>query len=193
MIIPVYPESKGLIFDIDGTLADTMPIHFDAWSEVLKHYGLSLSYDRFLSMAGIPGFRIAEKINLLLNASMPEAEATKMKEEKFIMRINEVKAIDQVVSVVKKYYKKLPMTAGTGGRRHIAQMTIRAIGLEDYFMAIVSSDDVREHKPAPDTFLECSRIMNVSPENCQVFEDGDAGIEAAKKAGMLFTDVRDYL
>lgn len=193
MKITIYPQTQGLIFDIDGTLADTMPIHYEAWQDVLKTYGLSLSYDDFLSMAGIPGFKIAETINRKLNAGIPTLEATRMKEQKFINRIEEVKAIDEVTSIVYEYHKKFPMTAGTGGRRHIAEMTIKAIGLEGYFTGLVSSDDVKAHKPAPDTFIECSKIMNVPPENCQVFEDGDAGIEAARRAGMLITDVRDYL
>ena len=85
------------------------------------------------------------------------------------------------------------MSVGTGASRKSACLQLSALGIKDYFDFIVSADDVEKHKPEPDTFLKCAHLMNVNPRFCQVFEDGDLGIEAANKAEMIITDVRPYI
>jgi len=98
-----------------------------------------------------------------------------------------------VVSIVKKYYGKLPMAVGTGASRISAKAQLDALNLTQYFDAIVSASDVENFKPEPHTFLECARLIGVEPQYCQVFEDGVLGIAAAQKAGMMVTDVRPYI
>jgi beta-phosphoglucomutase-like phosphatase (HAD superfamily) len=117
----------------------------------------------------------------------------KQKQTSFWDLAHLLEPVEEILSIVKEYHGKLPMSVGTGASRKSAEVQLKALGLTDYFDAIVSADDVTHHKPEPETFLECARLMNVEPKNCQVFEDGDLGIEAAKKAGMITTDVRPHI
>lgn len=191
-MIDIPQKAKALIFDIDGTLADTMDIHYRAWEKVASRYGFKYPREVFYELAGIPTMKIMGMLNERFNLNFTE-ETVREKEAAFLDLLHEVKPIEPVADVVRKYKGVLPMALGTGGTRFFAELTIKTIGFENYFDVLVSADDVENHKPAPDTFLECARRMNVSPEFCVVFEDGIQGLEAAKRAGMIIVDVRPYL
>lgn len=193
MILDKNPLSKALIFDLDGTLVDTMPVHYEAWRKILKKRGIEFSEELFNTFCGIPTFKIVPMINEIFNVNLIPEEIVAEKEEAFLNSIDSIKIIESVFEIVKKYYGKLPMSIGTGGYRRIAEVTMRKVGLDKYFNIIVTADDVEHHKPHPDTFLLCAKKMGVSPEYCEVFEDGDNGLIAAKKAGMIATDVRKYV
>jgi len=186
-------EPKGLVFDCDGTLADTMPLHFIAWMEASKRHGFPFDEVVFQSMAGMPALKIiatiAREHGLVLDPLAVAAD----KEAGFVRLIPQVEPIDPVVQVVKRCFGKLPMALGTGGTREIAWKTIDAAGLRRYFDILVSSQDVSRHKPEPDTFLQCAERMGIAPEHCQVFEDADLGLEAARRAGMIPCDVRPWI
>jgi len=103
-----------------------------------------------------------------------------------------VKPIEPVAEIARKYYGKLPMAVGTGGHREAVEQTLIITGLRKYFDIIITANDVDNFKPHPETFLKCAELMNVEPEFCEVFEDGDLGLEAAQMAGMIATDVRSW-
>jgi len=103
-----------------------------------------------------------------------------------------IKPMEPIASFAKKNHGKIPMSIGTGGGRRSAELILEAIGMRSYFQIIVTANDVKNHKPEPDTFLKCAELMGIEPDFCQVFEDGDKGIEAAIKAGMKVTDVRPF-
>ncbi len=111
----------------------------------------------------------------------------------FLEKIEDVRIIEPVARLAREYHGRLPMSLGTGGTRELAALTMKAIGMDRYFDVVVTADDVTRHKPAPETFLRCAELMGVEPRYCQVFEDGDQGLEAARSAGMVPTDVRPYL
>jgi beta-phosphoglucomutase family hydrolase len=182
-----------LIFDIDGTLADTMPLHYEAWSNVAEKYGFEYPEDLFYAQAGMPSTDIVRHINENQNKNLDAAKVMLEKEENFLKCLDQVKPITAVTDVVYRYYGKLPMSLGSGGSRFVAEKIVRAIGMDRYFSIMVTSDDVENPKPAPDTFLKCARFMGVVPQVCQVFEDGDLGIEAARRAGMIATDIRPFV
>jgi len=193
MCIPIDPKAKAFIFDIDGTLADTMELHYLAFQEVLLRAGFDFKKDEYLTFAGVPTFKIIETINkrykLNLNISIVDE-----KEKAFEKRLQLVKPIEPVVTIVNKYKGIIPMCLGTSSIRYHADIIIKKIGLDGVFkIPAVTAEDVKNHKPYPDTFLECARRMSVDPKECIVFEDGDNGIEAAKRAGMLVVDVRPYV
>jgi len=193
MKIKINSSTKGLIFDLDGTLADSMPIHFKAWKLTAAENGFEYTEKQFLETAGMPTHKIVPVINKELGLNLDAQKFSHRKEEIFLENIKDLKVIQPVADIVKEYYNKLPMSIGTGGKKDIAKLTLKILGLEKYFDVIVSAEDVENHKPDPDTFLKCAELMNVKPEFCQVFEDGEMGLSAAKKAGMIVTDVRPFI
>jgi len=116
----------------------------------------------------------------------------KVKLDEFYLIQHNVTPIEPVIALVQKYHGKMPMSVGTGGHREAVEKTLEIIGLRKYFDILVTANDVTKHKPHPETFLRCAELMNVAPAECEVFEDGDLGIEAARRAGMIATDVRGW-
>ncbi len=181
----------AIIFDCDGTLADTMPAHYEAWIAILDRYGLEMSEDRFYALGGWPTRRVAD---LLIAESGRQIDAAKLsheKEELFSETLHLVRPIEPVVEVARRERGRLPIAVATGAVRLICERILRQIGLPGWFDAIVSSEDVERHKPSPDIFLEAARRLGVEPLRCQVYEDTDPGVEAARRAGMQYVDVRE--
>jgi beta-phosphoglucomutase family hydrolase len=189
--IEVYPNAKALIFDIDGTLADSMQLHVDALNAVMKPFGVVVSTEFLQSVAGAPVFKLMEILKEKYNLEDMDIEkASIQKEEIFRSLIPQIEPVKPVIDLFHKYYGKLPIACGTGGERLNAIPTLTALGILDKVDAVVTCDDVENGKPAPDTFLKCAEILGVSPSECQVFEDADLGIQAALAGGMMVTDVR---
>jgi beta-phosphoglucomutase family hydrolase len=193
MKIEVDKKVKGLIFDMDGTLADSMPVHFKAWMMTAEENGFVYTEKQFLDTAGMPTLKIVPLINRELGLNLDPEKFSRRKEELFLENIKDIKPIKPVADIVREYYGRLPMSIGTGGKKDIARLTLEIIGLDKYIDIIVSAEDVLNHKPHPDTFLKCAELMNVEAEFCQVFEDGEMGLAAAEKAGMIVTDIRPFL
>jgi HAD superfamily hydrolase (TIGR01509 family) len=188
----IPPDTRGLIFDCDGTLADTMPLHLVCWQRAMKELGGNLTADEFWSFAGVPTIRIIEIINERHGYAIDPLVGCELKERYYVELVHTVKPISEVVAVVEAYRGRLPMAVATGGQMAIVTETLRTIGLGGAFEHVVSADDVAHGKPAPDIFLEAARRIDVPPEDCLVFEDADAGIQAARAAGMAFIDVRQF-
>jgi beta-phosphoglucomutase family hydrolase len=189
-MIPIPPHIRGLVFDCDGTIADTMPAHYRAWVQALGEHGVEFPEALFYEMGGIPTPRIVEILNERHGHSMPVMETAHYKETLFEQLIGQVMPIEPVVEVVKEYHGNLPMAVATGGFRHICDKTLDALHLRDKFQAIVCAEDVTHGKPAPDIFLEAARRLDVEPSLCMAFEDANLGIQAATAAGMIVIDVR---
>jgi beta-phosphoglucomutase-like phosphatase (HAD superfamily) len=185
---------KGLIFDLDGTLADTMPYHYRSWNVACRKFGADIDTAFLRKHMGSPGWIIAEEI-IKENKLEGIVTAEQIISEKLIQFYKDhhlVRPIDPVVNIVKKYYGKLPMAVGTGGHREAVEKTLVITGLRQYFDIIITSNDVTNFKPHPETFIKCAELMKIDPQFIEVFEDGDLGIEAAKTAGMVATDVRSW-
>jgi HAD superfamily hydrolase (TIGR01509 family) len=185
---------KGLIFDLDGTLADTMPYHFKGWRLACRKFGADIDTAFLRKHTGTPGWIIADEIikkcNLGESVTIDQIMDEKLLE--FYKEQHLVKPIIPVVDIVKKYWRKMPMAVGTGGHREAVERTLEVTGLRKYFDIIITANDVENFKPHPETFLKCADLMNVEPKFIEVFEDGDLGIEAAISAGMVATDVRSW-
>ena len=190
--LEVNPMAKALIFDLDGTLADTMPVHFWAYKNILSEYGIDFTPELFATLAGIPAVDTIRKLNELFGTKMNPEEIGHFKEAEYEKIMHKMKPVEPVVELMKEYHGKLPMAVGTGGYKRLAWKTMRILGLDNYFDILVSSDDISHPKPHPETFLKCAELLGVEPEFCQVFEDGEPGIRAASAAGMMATLVTGF-
>ena len=184
---------KALIFDLDGTLADTMPVHYKACQIVCNKYGFDFPEDFFYAEAGKPTLTVFELLIKKLGKDLDGSLLGIEKETVFLSLIHEVKPLDFIAEIADFHKGKVPMAIGSGGQRKSVDLTIDAIGMSNYFDAIVSCDDVKNFKPHPETFLKAANQMNVAPKDCIVFEDGDLGIDAAKAGGMMVVDIRQFL
>jgi beta-phosphoglucomutase-like phosphatase (HAD superfamily) len=193
MRLEVDPRARALIFDVDGTLADSMPIHYLAWKMTSENHGILFSEEQFYELAGVPTPKIAQII-LQKESIDPQAlELAHEKEQKYLEMMHLMQPVAPVLDIVKKYKGLLPIGAGSGSPKDVVMLSLEALGIADCFQAVVTYEEVEHPKPAPDTFLKCAALLNVEPEYCQVFEDGEPGLVAARAAGMIVTDIRPFL
>lgn len=189
----VHPETRALIFDLDGTLSNSLPVHFATWNKIGEQFGFVFDPQILIELTGMPTIAFARRIKEQYNLDVDPEEIVKLKQQSFWDSSSLLEPVKEITDIVKEYHNRLPMSVGTGASRRSAEVQLEALDIAKYFDFIVSAEDVTRHKPEPDTFLECARLMNVDPSVCQVFEDGDLGITAAKKAGMIVTDVRPHI
>ena len=184
----------ALIFDFDGTLADTMFFHWKAWEIVAQRHGIKLDQKRLYSMGGIPSRDIL--IILSREQSLPDLDieaAAKEKEAEYVKMMGKVRLIEPIASIARENRGKLPMAIATGGRRSIMETILPQLGIQDWFQTVVTSQDVTRQKPAPDIFLEAARRLGVEPQYCRGYEDTDLGLEGIRAAGMEAVDVRQII
>ena len=182
--------TKALIFDCDGTLTDSMPLHYRAWCSVLDPLGIEFTEAEFYRLAGVPGHGV---LGHLTGGELAEDEVSRIlhqRELAFFQRIDEVEPVTAVLEIVHEHHGKLPMAVASGSVRESVHLQLDALGIQSFFGAIVAAEDTSRHKPEPDVFLEAARRLGVEPESCCVYEDSDLGIEAARRANMTFVDVR---
>ncbi len=177
-------DFAAYIFDCDGTLADTMPTHYKAWLGALGPHAEMFPEAMFYELGGVPTARIVELLNERHQLALPVDELVAHKEHLFLEMSHSIAAIEPVVAIARSFSGVKPMAVASGGHRRIVMNTLRALGIADLFQVIVTSEDYRRGKPAPDPFLEAALRLGVSPEQCLVFEDTSTGIAAANAAGM---------
>jgi len=184
---------KALIFDCDGTLADTMPAHFHAWQAALAEHGIEFTEERFYALAGQPTPKIVRLLAKEQGVALDHGAVTRAKEDAYLKQIETVRPIEPVLKIAKQARGQLKLAVASGAVRRVLERTLAHVGITDWFEAIVSADCVKRHKPEPDVFLEAARRLGVPAAACRVYEDGDLGIEAARRAGMECVDIRPML
>jgi beta-phosphoglucomutase-like phosphatase (HAD superfamily) len=187
--------TRGLIFDCDGTLADTMPVHFRAWTAMLAAHGLVFPEPQFYAMAGMPSARIIDQLAVEQEREIAAAAVLAMvddKEDRYVDMIDTVGPIAVVLDIAARHRGVLPMAVASGGERRIVVRTLEVIGVSEWFDAVVCAEDTTLHKPEPDVFLEAARRLDVPAASCVVFEDSELGLEAARRAGMTGIDIRPW-
>lgn len=182
----------AIIFDCDGTLTDSMPVHYLAWHSTLSRYGIEFPEARFYELAGVPTDRIIERLAAEQQVEVDARAVAGEKEAAFLQLIHLLKPIDVVLEVAEHFRGRLPMAVASGGFRDVIVQQLERIGCADWFDAIVAAEDTERHKPFPDVFLEAARRLGVEPTKCLVYEDADLGLEAARAAGMDAIDVREH-
>lgn len=192
-MLEVPPGTTALLFDCDGTLADTMTLHYEAWRETLAEHGVDCPREFIDEHAGVPTDLIVAEINVRWRVDLEPGVITSVKEARFEEQVHRTEPIEEVLNTALAYHGKLPMGVVSGGIKKVVTATLEAIDALRLFPVIVTADDPVAPKPAPDCFLDAALRLGVEPVGCHVFEDGDPGIVAAKAAGMTVTDVRKHV
>ncbi len=185
----------GYIFDLDGTLVDTMPLHYTAWEAALKKAGLKgrLDENLFYELGGVPSRKVAALLGKRHGLVLDPDAVYRQKEEMFKGSLEKLTVIAPVVEFARKVAASHPVAIASGGTRDVVESTLRKTGLAPLFPVVVTADDVEHGKPAPDMFLLAAKRMGVPPSGCLVFEDGQPGIRAAEAAGMKWVFVQSRL
>jgi beta-phosphoglucomutase-like phosphatase (HAD superfamily) len=186
---PPYPSA--IIFDCDGTLADTMPLHWRAWQVISRRHGFSLPEDRFYSLGGVPSREILRMLSTEQGVPLDPLAVAREKETEYLPLIAQVEPINTVVGIARENYGQIPLAVASGGTKRIIEQVLEHLGIRELFQAIVTSEDIVNQKPAPDIFLEAARRLGVPPQFCRAYEDTDLGMQAIRAAGMEAVDVRE--
>ena len=184
-------QPSGLIFDCDGTLVDSMPLHWRAWDIVCKRHGIEFSEKRHYAMGGMPSRKILALLKEEQGLDFDPVEVSHEKEEAYLPLMSQVGLIEPVVAIAREHRGRIPMAVATGGRTQFIRPLLERLDIADWFSALVTSDDVANPKPAPDTYLKAAALLGVPAEECRAFEDTDLGMDSIRAAGMKAVDVRE--
>jgi HAD superfamily hydrolase (TIGR01509 family) len=180
---------KAYLFDCDGTIADSMPLHYVAWSMALAERGCEFSEDLFYAWGGMSVAEIISALNEQRGLGMPVADVARRKEELYFENLPLLKAVPEVLEHIEASYGRIPFAVVSGSTRESVTASLSALHLLDKFETLVCAGDYKKSKPDPEPFLIAARRLGVAPEECLVFEDADMGIEAATAAGMASVKV----
>lgn len=187
-----FDAYAALVFDCDGTLVDTMPAHYIAWRKTMQRFGIDFAEDRFYSLGGVPAPTIVKMLSDEAGLSLDAQQIAHEKEELYAHSLTAAEPVHAVLEIAERYRGKLPLAVATGSHRWIAHHALDLIGIRDWFDCIVTFEDVTHPKPAPDTYIEAAKQLNIAPAECLAFEDADPGIQSARDAGMDVIDVRPF-
>ena len=183
-----FPTSgyDAVVFDLDGTLVDSMPAHLEAWCDALSLYGAAgiFKEDVFMAMGGRPTRDIVIQLNDEYDLRLDPESVAFAKREAFLKRLSSITLIDEVAEFAQSLRGKLPLAIASGGTRMAVEKTLAMVGISDWFDEVVTVDDVPAGKPEPDIFLYAAKLLNVHPSNCLALDDAPAGILSAQRAGM---------
>jgi HAD superfamily hydrolase (TIGR01509 family) len=182
-------DFRAYLFDCDGTIVDSMPLHYIAWKAALGEWGCELDEALFYAWGGKPTDVIISTLNEMNGLKMPVEALAQYKEELYFDLLPRLKAIPEVVEHIKARHGQLPFAVVSGGRRSSVVRSLTVLGLLDKFETIVGADDYTRGKPAPDAFLLAAERLGMAPTDCLVFEDTEIGIQAATAAGMASVKV----
>jgi HAD superfamily hydrolase (TIGR01509 family) len=184
---------RAAIFDCDGTLAHTMPLHYRAWVEALRARESEMAEQLFYDLAGVPTKDIVSILNDRFGYRLDVEETAAAKEALYEELLPQAPPVPRVVSLVRDYHGRYPLAVASGGLRRLVERTLQGLGLQGHFDVLCTTEDVARGKPAPDLFLYAAERLGVPPIDCVVFEDADLGLEAARRAGMQPVDIRPWL
>jgi beta-phosphoglucomutase-like phosphatase (HAD superfamily) len=186
MLCDALPDGfKGLIFDCDGTLVETLAAHVQAFRDVLQLYGLDVSTEWCRSKYGQPNlFVLGTYEREVARLPVPVEFFLKQWVERYSQNLHLLQEISETCEVARAWHGRVPMAVASNGRRANVEATLRSLDLLPLFDSVVSVEEVEHGKPEPDLFLEAARRLGVQPADCVVFEDSVEGLQGARRAGM---------
>lgn len=188
LTLPEGPFSAYL-FDCDGTIADSMPLHYETWKSALAKWNCPFPEELFYAWAGMPTPKIITMLGEKFGISLPVKETTDEKEEAYLQLLPRIEGIPEVIEQILLQYGKLPIAVVSGSPRESVLKTLTYLGLRDKFKVIIGAENYENGKPAPDPFLLAAKQLGVQPSQCLVFEDADLGVQSADAAGMKWVRI----
>lgn len=180
---------KAYLFDCDGTIADSMPIHYITWKRALGEWNCEFTEEIFYAWGGMPMDEIISTLNLQQRLKMPVEDVARRKEELFFETLPQLKAVPEVLEHIEDQYGRIPFAVVSGGTRESVTASLEALKILDRFETLVCAGDYTKSKPDPEPFLTAARRLGVAPQSCLVFEDTEMGLQAATAAGMASVKV----
>lgn len=182
----VLPEGnfKAYLFDCDGTIANSMPLHYKAWKHILDQHNCPFPEEQFYAWGGRPIREILATLNILHGLDMPIDEIAVTKEKHYYSVISELEAVPEVLEHIHEAHGRVPFAVVSGSTRESVVRSLETLGLLDRFDTLVCAGDYTRSKPDPEPFLLAAERLGIAPADCLVFEDTDMGVDAAKAAGM---------
>lgn len=182
-------DFKAYLFDCDGTIADSMPLHYTAWRSVLSEWGCEFTEDLFYEWGGMPVVEIISALNKRDGLAMPIEVIQKRKEELFYSNLPKMRPVPEVVEHIHARHGEIPFAVVSGSTHESVRASLNTLNLLDRFETLVCAGDYKRGKPHPEPFLLAAERLGVAPEHCLVFEDAQMGIDAATAAGMASVKV----
>ncbi len=180
---------KAYLFDCDGTIADSMPLHYVAWNKALSEWNCEFSEELFYAWGGMPVAEIIATLNRKQSLQMPVAEISKRKEDLYFEVLPQLTAVPEVLEHIEISHGQIPFAVVSGSTRDSVIASLEALKILDRFDTLVCAGDYQNSKPHPEPFLLAAERLGVAPEDCLVFEDTDMGIQSATAAGMASVKV----
>jgi HAD superfamily hydrolase (TIGR01509 family) len=185
MTLPIPPGPfAAYLFDCDGTIADSMPLHYIAWSHALAEHGCAFDEDLFYAWGGRPIVEIIASLNEMHSLQMPVDEVAHRKEQLYFELLPQLKAVPEVLEHIELSHGRIPFAVVSGSARDSVTASLTTLGILDRFDTLVCAGDYTHSKPHPEPFLMAAKQLGVDPTLCLVFEDTDMGIQSATAAGM---------
>ena len=175
---------RAYLFDCDGTIVDSMPLHYIAWTKALGEWGATLDEELFYAWGGKPPVEIVTALNQMQSLKMPAETVAVSKENYYFELLPQLKPVPEVLEHINAQYGRLPFAVASGSTRESIIKSLTKVHLLDRFAVLVGAEDYTRSKPAPDAFLTAAKRLGIAPGDCLVFEDTVMGIQAATAAGM---------
>ena len=182
-------EFKAYLFDCDGTICDSMPLHYVAWKSVLAEWNCEFDEELFYAWGGMPVTEIISSLNERHGLAMPVADVQRRKEEMFYVHLPQMKAVPEVLEHIEAQHGQIPFAVVSGSTHESVRASLGTLRLLDRFETLVCAGDYTRSKPHPEPFLMAADRLGIAPEDCLVFEDTEMGIRAASAAGMASVKV----
>ena len=180
---------QAYLFDCDGTIVDSMPLHHVAWKSALAEWNCDFPEDLFYSWGGLPVAKIISLLNEKHSLDIPVEKLARKKEELYFESLPHLKAVPEVLEHIDSQYGRIPFAVVSGSTRDSVTASLRSLRLLEKFETLVCAGDYKRGKPDPEAFLIAASRLGVEPGSCLVFEDTDMGVEAARAAGMASVKV----
>ena len=177
-------QFKAYLFDCDGTIADSMPLHYIAWKRALGEWNCEFDEELFYAWGGMPIVKIIFTLNQQHGLSMPVEVVAHRKESLYYELLPQLKAVPEVLEHIHAEHGRIPFAVVSGSTRESVTASLTSLNLLDKFDTLVCAGDYKKSKPDPEAFLLAALKLGMAPKDCLVFEDTEMGIQAATAAGM---------